>query len=238
MQIDRKSFLILASALATGCAPRHQGETAPVVSEGTPPPPASAAPPATVEPVPTVGEPAKGQWPTPSAESIPPPTGEGYWPTPAGEGGYVPPTPTPKPFNASACSGDDTGTPGSCAGLKFDKSCNPFPFVTDACNDAIKYYKPRIAERAVGCIRKLAPKPLCDAMTTYHCKDDALRAACVDSSADASCLQILTVCKGTSMKECRGYLSGMNDVGRAAMVKCMSNKSYCGFGLYSCTESL
>jgi len=239
MQVDRTSFLVLASALAASCAPRHQGETAPVVSEG-PAPVASPAPTATAEPAPTIGTPQKGWWPTPAAEGTPPPSAEGYWPTPVGEGGYVPPVSTapPKPFNASACSSDDVGTPGTCAGLKFHKSCDPFPFVTGACNDAIKFYKPKIAERAVACIQKIGSKQLCDALTTYKCKDDALRGACSDSSADTSCMQILNSCKGTSMKECRGYLSGMNDVGRAAMVKCMSNKDYCGYGLYSCTESL
>lgn len=167
----------------------------------------------------------QGQWPQP-------PTSEG--------GGYYPPPvkpPTP-PFNASICGGDDVGTPGSCGGLKFDKSCAPFPFVTEACDDAIKYYKPKIAERAVACIQKQSPKKLCDAMSTYHCKDVALRSACIDPSADASCNAIIAKCPSTSMSECRGYLSGMNDSGRAEMIKCMTGPSGCSWGLYSCTEGL
>ncbi|MGZ3448869.1 MAG: hypothetical protein ACXVEF_04680 [Polyangiales bacterium] len=225
MQVDRATFLALASAIAS-CAP------APATAPAAPPP----APVTSAEPPPVVGEPQQN---TPLVTT--PPTVEGYWPPqPTSEGGYYPPPPklpTP-PFNASACSGDDIGSPGSCAGLKFDKSCAPFPFVTEACNDAIKFYKPKIAERAVSCIQKQSPKKLCDAMNTYHCKDVALRSACIDPSADASCNAILAKCPATSMAECRGYLSGMNDTGRAEMVKCMAGPNGCSWGLYSCTEGL
>ena len=245
MQIDRTSFLLLATAIAASCAPAAgPAPTTAAAGTTTAPSTSATAPPAAT----TAGSADKGYWPThPVSEGGmgPGPVNEGgYWPGPSGgptsEGGYTPPTTTkpPPPFNSAACSGDASGTPGSCSALKFDKSCAPFPFVNDACNDAIKYYKPKIAERAVACIGKQSPKKLCDAMNTYNCKDSALRSACADSGADAQCLQILGACKGTSMSECRGYLSGMNDVGRAAMVKCMTAKSGCSYGLYSCTESL
>jgi len=73
-------------------------------------------------------------------------------------------------------------------------------------------------------------------MSTYDCKDAALRGACRDPSADPQCMQILSACPKTKMDDCRGYLSGMNQPGRAAMVQCM--KSDCTYGLYSCAEGL
>ncbi len=161
----------------------------------------------------------------------------GIAPTQEGGGVYTPPPhKSSKPFNTTSCTTDDVGQPASCAGLKFDKSCNPFPFVVEACNDARKYYKPKIAERAVACIRHKSPQQLCDAMHTYDCKDEALRSACVDGTTNQVCGQIVQSCPGIAMAECRGYLSGMSDVGRAAMLTCM--KSDCTYGLYSCTESL
>jgi hypothetical protein len=221
MQIDRATFLALASAIAS-CTPAP--------SPANPPP----APVASADPPPVIGDPQHTQTNPPAVEveAPPPPTSEG--------GGYYPPPPKPPtpPFNASVCSGDDMGSPGSCAGLKFDKSCAPFPFVTEACNDAIKYYKPKIAERAVACIQKQSPKKLCDALSTYHCKDVALRSACIDPSADSSCNAIVAKCPQTSMSECRGYLSGMNDIGRGEMIKCMTGPNGCSWGLYSCTEGL
>ena len=202
-------------------------------------------------PVPSTATTSASPWP--AAEGKPPTwgngpsSGSGTWPTsggwpvaegnPAGEG-YSPPSngkkkPSPKP----QCGVDESvGNPGNCKTLNIDKSCAPFPFINEACADSAKFMKPKIAERAVACIRTKAPKQLCDAMSVYDCKDDALHTACPDPSADADCGAIQQSCKKTSMAECRTYLSGMNALGRSEMVKCM--KSDCSWGLYSCSEGL
>jgi hypothetical protein len=185
--------------------------------------------------------------PTGEGGSVGSPSSEGYWPAPVGEGygspvgeGYSGPVYSPSqkkpPFNAIACGGDDAGKPGSCSSVTVDKSCAPFPFVNSACSDAITYYKPRVAERAVSCIRSRSPMQLCDAMSVYDCKDVALRGACRDTTTVPDCQVIVASCPKTKMNECIGYLSGMNGLGRSEMVKCM--KSDCTYGLYSCAEGL
>lgn len=244
MQIDRTRFLLLVGTIAGGCGGprvRHDGSASNVgATEAT----TTAAPTATQDP-------SKDLTMSPSHEgATTSPTSEGYWPAPmpTNEGGTNPPptgegyvgpvyTPTKKkPFNVQACSGDDIGKAYGCASLKIDKSCAPFPFINQACDDAMKNFKGRIAERAVGCIRSKKPMDLCDAMSVYDCKDAALRSACRDPKADTACAQILQSCPGTSMDECRGYLSGMNDTGRAKMLQCM--QANCTYGLYSCTEGI
>ena len=216
MQIDRTKFLFLASALTASCtiverpAPQNSGVAA---TPNTTPAETTATP--TTTTASTVA---------PHVESITP-VSEGR----AGPDGKL------TPFNAGTCN-DDVGSPQSCANLGFDKSCDPFPFVTNSCNAAVSNYKAHVAEKAVTCIHKTSGKKLCDAMNTYRCKDEALHAACVDPAADAPCQQIVSVCKNTNMTECRGYLSGMNAKGRAEMVKCMQNN--CKYTMYACTEGI
>ncbi len=259
LTIDRTRFLFFVGAIAAGCSPRNEATSPPggaLASTSASPTttsmgasttsttgtsaigtPATSTPPTTTNwPKPTgdgYGPPKEGSWPTPTAE--------GYWPGgggPVGEGGgaWAPP-PKKKPSPTPICGIDENvGKPGSCTTLKIDKSCSPFPFINGACSDAVRFYKPKIAERAVTCIRSKSPLQLCDALHVYDCKDDALHTACPDPGADPYCGVITQSCKGVSPVECRTYLSGMNALGRNEMVKCMQQN--CGFGLYSCSEGL
>jgi hypothetical protein len=238
MKIDRARFLVLTSTLAAGCGPagaptsptNNAANTANTgeVDAGPVTPTTSTSEGGMIGKLPT----GEGSYPTGEGTY---PTGEGYYPTGEGGGGYM--APPKKPTPAPICGVNElAGKPGSCASLKIDKSCAPFPFVNSACSDALKYYKPKIAERAVSCIHSRTPKQLCDAMSVYDCKDYALHTACPDASSDASCAAIQQSCKTTTLTECRTYLSGMNDLGRAEMVKCMAQN--CSWGLYSCAEGL
>jgi hypothetical protein len=167
------------------------------------------------------------------------PPGEGYG-GPAAEGSVPMPPPPPKtPTPKPVCGVDEmVGAPGSCSSLVIHKSCSPFPFIHEACADSSRYFKPKIAERAVACIRKKSPLQLCDALHVYKCKDDALHTACADPSADGDCATITQGCPSVSFDQCRVYLSGMNAAGRAAMVKCLTSANGCGWGVYSCSEGL
>lgn len=242
MQIDRNRFLFLAGVIASGCGPRQPASEAKVAST------ADTTTTSGVDggvPVPTETAPsANSTWPVgnpPTSGTASSGGGVGAWPASEGyptEEGYPVPTSSgkkkaPKP----QCGVDESvGNPGNCQSLNIDKSCAPFPFINSACADSAKFMKPKIAERAVACIRTRSPKQLCDAMSVYDCKDDALHTACPDPSADADCAAIQQACKKTSLGECRTYLSGLNALGRSEMVKCM--KSNCSWGLYSCSEGL
>ena len=147
--------------------------------------------------------------------------------------GFVDPKTVAKP--ATGCK-DDQGTAGGCNVMK---PCASFPFPRQKCETYRSFFKPKVAQKALDCLAKLTAKQTCDdACTTYRCGDLAIKSACPDPSADAPCVQITQKCKSVSMTDCRTYLAGLNAAGRAKMVSCLSGKSGCGFGIYSCSESL
>ncbi len=135
----------------------------------------------------------------------------------------------------AACK-DDQGTAGSCNVIK---TCASFPFPRQKCEAYRRFLKPKVAQKAIDCLAKLTVKQTCDdACTTYRCGDLAIKTACPDPAADASCVQIIAKCPSISMADCRVYLGGLNTAGRAKMLSCLTPKSGCGFGIYSCSESL
>jgi hypothetical protein len=146
--------------------------------------------------------------------------------------GWVDPKSVARP--AAACR-DDQGTVGSCSVMK---SCPGFAFPKQKCEAYRRLLKPKVAQKALDCLAKLAGTHACDACKAYRCGDVALKSACPDPSADTACAQITSKCGAVSMSECRMYLSGLNAAGRAKMTSCLTAKSGCGFGIYSCSESL
>ena len=173
------------------------------------------------------------------------PVGEAHFPAAEGgyssdEGGMVPSTTLAKQgihwWEWKCTNADAVGSPKQC-NVTVPKSCAPFPFIDQSCRGAITHFKPKIAERAVDCIHALKPEGVCGAMS-YDCKEKALKSACADTTADADCNKIVASCKKATLATCRTYLAGLNASGRAKVVACMSNKSSCGYGIYSCVESL
>lgn len=146
--------------------------------------------------------------------------------------GWVDPAKLNRP--TAACN-EDQGTVGSCSIMK---SCSGFPFPKQKCEAYRRFLKPQVAQRALDCLGKLTVKQVCDACYAYRCGDLALKSACPDPAADVQCTQITTKCPAISMTECRTYLAGLNPAGRTKMVSCLGVKSGCGFGIYSCAESL
>jgi hypothetical protein len=243
VRVDRGAFLLMTAALAgRGCTTEPPHVVAPTVDV-----PAVPVASVTVAPMP-VATGSAGQ----EASSDAPPSGTGIvasdsWPATEGQGlgsgqaAAALPTcgHSSKRFGATrgGCH-DDVGSPASCAGMSTAGSCMPFPFPREECQRWIGDYKPGVAERAVACARRLTGTQVCDACYTYRCGYEALMDACPDPSAMGDCTTIHGNCASASVTECIGFLSGMSPSGRAKMVACMSRRDECGWGLYSCSESL
>jgi hypothetical protein len=237
LRIDRASFLSLTFGMAGLACNSAQS---PVVSANVVDIPLQPAPPAdAAAPVARAEDPGGTPRAVPESPDDDPKDG------PVSEGGislvplndkgcgWVDPKSVTRP--TAACK-DDEGAAGSCTVMK---GCAGFAFPKQQCESYRKTLKPKVAQRAIDCLAKLTSKQVCDdACNTYRCGDRALKTACPDPSADAPCTQIVAKCKSVSMNDCRTYLSGLNAAGRSKMVTCLTSKSGCGFGLFSCSESL
>jgi len=239
-KVDRATFLSLAFGMAGVACNTGPGAAVAANVVEIPPQPVqpgdagAAAVVAKVEPpAPRAVTPAPHDGDDDDDDDVGSPVDEGGAPIAAVDAtcGFVDPKKVTRP--AAACK-DDQGTVGACA----MKTCSGFPFPKQQCEDFRKNYKPKVAQRALDCLAKLTDKQVCDACNTYRCGDLALKTACPDPSADAPCAQITTKCRSVSMADCKLYLSGMNAAGRAKMTTCLTTGPGCGFGIYSCSESI
>jgi hypothetical protein len=234
MRIDREAFLVAVASIAAACGaqppPATQTITLPATSASSaasdPPKPIAAAQPIA----------SAAARPAPATEGYVAPVGEGL--APASEG--VPSQTSDidadgvcraKQSKRPASCDDDHGAPGDCK----KALCRSTPFICEHCEDYKRYFKPRIAERAVACIVAQTRRQADDGCRTYQCGDEALKGACMDASADQACVAIARSCK-TSLDECRGMLSGMNGAGRAKVGACAAKG--CPYGLWSCIEGI
>jgi hypothetical protein len=249
MRIHRESFLFAVAAIAGGCGATSTPSTTPaqvtIAQESAPPPAESSTPnmtsatpttTATSAPVASGSPVAEGSdGPAPTVEGGPAPTQEGYsGPTGEGSGGGMQPqcretTAVTRP-SPPLCN-DALGAADDCR----KAFCRELPFVCDQCNAYKRYFKPRVAERAVACVIGQTERQAQDGCQTYRCGDRALKAACLDSTTDAMCVGIARACK-VSVDDCRGMLSGMNDAGRQKMAMCAVQG--CPYGLWSCVEGI
>jgi hypothetical protein len=174
--------------------------------------------------------PAREGDPTP----LPTPSAEGGLVAPSVEGnggvGYVGPMCRGGRVVRPQVCADDQGSPGDC-----NKAHCALGFVCQQCEAYKRYFKPKIAERAVACVVAQTRKQAADGCRTYQCGDEALKSACLDPSVDNACLTIARRCN-TSLDECRGLLSGMNDAGRRKIAACAARG--CPYGLWSCVEGI
>jgi hypothetical protein len=146
-----------------------------------------------------------------------------------------------------------TGSPGTCPPPGWpaeEGGCGALP--THRCEDFKKAFRPHVAERAVACINALTPAQRCDPKRLELCGHSALMTSCsiddlpdvADAGADevtAHCTAILQGCAGvmpgTTMRDCRATLAGMNVLGRDRMVACM--KTHCtDKGLLYCEANI
>lgn len=145
---------------------------------------------------------------------------------------------TPPP----ACD-DSTGSVEDCPaiGPSDEGVCN---FAAKRCSEFKIAFKPKVAQAAVACLKRLKGNELCDPARVNGCGHSALMAACPDpvpsvaagdtagtapspSPVASSCEGILKGCSseslGPTMADCRQTLSGLTDTGRANMMSCLSN---------------
>ncbi|MBX3190398.1 MAG: hypothetical protein KF819_25585 [Labilithrix sp.] len=233
LRIDRALFASLTFGMAgLAC---NTGRSAPVVSvveiPVQPPQPDAATPPVSAEKIEDVEGHVSPDDPLDEEDigSSALEGGDAAW-APCG---FVDPSTVTRP--TSTCN-DDQGTARACA----MKSCSSsrFPFPMQKCEAYRRFLKPKVADKAIDCLAKLTSQQVCDACNTYRCGDLAMKTACPDPSADATCARITAACRSVSMTDCKTYLAGLNAAGRAKMQSCLSATSGCGFGIYSCAESL
>jgi hypothetical protein len=164
------------------------------------------------------------------------------------------PAPAPEPVPAAPPCDDGAGEPEACpvAIAPSDEGvCGNW--AAKRCADYKAAFKPKVAQGAVACLRKLVGGERCDQYRANLCGHKALMAACqepppgstsaaADSGASPSqlavqCEAIVKSCTNTvpetTLADCYRTLSGMNEAGRAAMVECM--KTHCtDKGLFGC----
>jgi hypothetical protein len=168
--------------------------------------------------------------PTPTADV--PPASAAPVPSPPPVVEHIPPPPV--------CD-DSIGSVEDCpaAGPSDEGFCN---FAAKRCAEFKLSFKPKVAQAAVACLKRLKGQELCDQARVNLCGHTALMAACPDPVASragadagsaqttsvvtASCESIVKGCAGEStaptMSDCRQTLSGMSDTGRANMMACVS----------------
>ena len=139
-----------------------------------------------------------------------------------------------------ACD-DNAGVAEDCPviGPSDEGVCN---LAAKRCGEFKVALKPKVAQAAVACLRRLKGNELCDPARVNGCAHSALMAACPDplpplvaseagatqmaSLVTASCEGIVRGCAGEALcptlADCRQTLSGMSDTGRANMMACMS----------------
>jgi len=152
----------------------------------------------------------------------------------------IPPPAVVERIPAAPVCDDSTGSVEECpaAGPSDEGFCN---FAAKRCSEFKAAFKPKVAEAAVACLRRLKGQELCDPARVNLCGHTALMAACPDPVASlaaidagfapaisvvtASCETIIKGCASEApapaMSDCRQTLSGMSDIGRANMMACV-----------------
>lgn len=151
-----------------------------------------------------------------------------------------PPAPPPPPvIDAGPTCDDSTGEPGDCPPIgppTVEGGCGALAF--NRCNDFKKQMKPRVAQAAVACLKKLNYSEQCDPKRIDLCGHQALMNACDDRAptVTSTCDAIAKSCAPASASECRLAASGLREVGREALVDCA--KKHCADkGIVGCAAA-
>ncbi len=166
------------------------------------------------------------------------------------------PAATAAPVPSAQLCDDSAGEPEACPipiGPSDEAVCANW--AAKRCADYKAAFKPKVAQAAVACLRKLVGGERCDQYRANLCGHKALMAACQEAAPDgrpasvaadaaapasplaAQCESIVKSCTGTvpetTLADCYRTLSGLNEAGRSAMVDCM--KTHCvDKGLFGC----
>jgi hypothetical protein len=136
---------------------------------------------------------------------------------------------------------DSVGKPGNCAALTAPgPQCESFSDTKRMCSGWKKGFKPRVAEKAVGCLLAMSGrKEICDFRRPTLCAKEALRSSCVDPATSVRCDSIMAGCAGQSYGNltkpaCMAALSAVSDWNRPKLATCMMegcSVDYCFYDL-------
>ena len=182
-------------------------------------------------------------------------------PIPRAEPAAVMPAPEVAPTAVAAAAptcDDSVGNPEACPpmGPSAEGVAACSNLAAKRCADFKASFKPKVAENAVACLRRLKGGELCDAARVNLCGHAALMAACQDptpapvaagatkpppSAVVTASASIVASCASMplapTLDEARRTLSGMSDAGRASAVSCMA--SHCADkGLLGCEAAV
>jgi hypothetical protein len=116
-----------------------------------------------------------------------------------------------------------------------DRSCAPFPEAAQRCTTYKANFDPKVAAAAVECMAQLSSKDVCNLAAARACARDALTRACPDSAVGQLCQIAAGPCK-TSVADCKGLLSGLNEGGQEGVAQCVAKG--CPGGLDACVDGL
>ncbi|MBX3233324.1 MAG: hypothetical protein KIT84_33555 [Labilithrix sp.] len=149
------------------------------------------------------------------------------------------PPPPPPVVDAGPSCDDSIGEPDSCPPIGLptvEGGCGPLAF--NRCNDFKKLMKPKVAQAAVACLKKLNYAEQCDPKRIDLCAHQALMNACDDPAGTAvtTCDAIAKSCPSSSASECRLAVSGLREVGREALADC-TKKRCADKGIVGCAAA-
>lgn len=220
MNVDRRRFLALTTAIAAAhCAPQA--------------PPTVNVPTENVDVSPTSAASSSSTAPPPEADPRAAPPAEGTFVAngPTSEGNVVPPPPRGPRVKAQACPPADNlkGHVASCATLvPPGPTCESFSDTRSQCGAIRSILKPRVAEKAVAChLAKSGTPAICQFNLVTDCATEALRSVCLEPAAVATCRGVMNKCSGDRWSRldedsCAAAVSAIADTHRAAFVSCIT----------------
>lgn len=217
MRIDRHRFLLFTASISGGACASGAPSAVPAehVAEA-PPEPASGEPPSEEPPAIAVA---------PEADAGAPPSEMGG---PARE--WTPPPSQPVSLSTDKKCNDNIGKPGACTFKAPGPQCESFRDLSNECKMLAKSFKPKVAARAIDCIKQKSGTPaICEFGLASRCASEAIRnGVCPDKAAEAPCQQAVSLCSGgrggspLSMDECRAAYSAAQQKSKKAMLSCVS----------------
>jgi hypothetical protein len=219
MRIDRNRFLLFTASLsAAACASGTPSAipAEPVIAEA-PEEPAEETP---GEESPSVAVAEADAGPASPVTEAGSPVSE--W------GGGAPSPPTTLATDKK-CN-DNVGKPGACTFKAPGPQCESFSGIGNECKSIVKAFKPKVAERAVDCMKQKSGTPaICEFALASRCASEAIRnGVCPDKTADVECQKAVTKCSSgrggspLTMDECRAAYSAVQTKSRKKMMSCVS----------------
>lgn len=121
------------------------------------------------------------------------------------------------------------GSPGVCGTLRPPgPTCESFKDTKAECAQMSRMWKPRIAEKIVGCLQKKSgTQAICKFGVSGECLLDALASSCVDPKTTPACAQVMSRCGTTrwgniTHDACAAAMSAIQDSSRSTFMACVS----------------